>query len=338
MKVPKISFTKLTDALKSIKGVPIPTDFINFNVLKNKFLALSLIIFIGISFGVISLFQLGEHTAVEKYNFAPPLVETFITIADEYESVLAPKNEEIKTDGSVFRSAFNTKNKQPKISLIITDLGISDKTTENAIFDLPYQVALAFSPYSKKLSFWIEQSHIEQHETLLALPMEPKQYPLYDPGPKALLTRSSTEENKESLKHLLARRYGSVGFINHMGDRFLSDRKKLLPIFRDIAKTDAFFIAQKPGIKSRATETALQASLKFKQTDLIIDDIAAQNYITNQLLQLEKLATTRGFAVGVAGNHPVTFKTISKWARTLKRKGITLSPISAVMEISNDTN
>ena len=111
-------------------------------------------------------------------------------------------------------------------------LGLSNAATEAAIQGLPGAVTLAFQPYSDGLQRWIGLARAAGHETLLNLPMEPQDYPQSDPGPQALFTSLSDEQNAQRLEWVLSRVTGYVGVVNHMGSRFLSKPEAVEPLMQ----------------------------------------------------------------------------------------------------------
>lgn len=218
----------------------------------------------------------------------------------------------------------------PTISLIISGLGLSQEASDRAIDDLPAAVALAFSPYSTGLAHWLPRAAKAGKETLLLLPMEPSAYPKEDPGPEALLSRLGDAENTAHLSAMLARAPGVVGVMNFMGAQFLNDRSKLSPVFALLGKTDPIFIETPSATTTAAAEVAEEHDLPYIAADIAVDSNATDSAIRQQLLELEKLALSRGYALGVASPYPVTLGLIQSWAETLESRGIKLIPLTSL--------
>jgi polysaccharide deacetylase 2 family uncharacterized protein YibQ len=89
----------------------------------------------------------------------------------------------------VYARPFERGDRRPRIAILISGLGPSGAATEAAIQGLPGAVSLAFWPYADRIDNWIRLARAAGHEVLLNLPMEPENYPAFDPGPKTLLTR-----------------------------------------------------------------------------------------------------------------------------------------------------
>ena len=76
--------------------------------------------------------------------------------------------------------------------------------TQTAVKTLPANVTLAFQTIAPSLGDWIAQARLVGHEVLLAVPMEPNNYPQNDPGPQTLLTGLPAATNTQRLTSALA--------------------------------------------------------------------------------------------------------------------------------------
>lgn len=227
------------------------------------------------------------------------------------------------------------KKDQPAVALIVMDMGIAAKATERAIKTMPPEVTLAFSPYTDDLGFWLGQSADRHHQTLLALPMEPATYPRDDPGPRAMLTRNSMEMNRQNLEWALKQADGYAGYINFMGDRMLSDRRRLKPLFRDLARTGLFFIEQGADGSSVGETVARETDLVFARADVVLGEELDAAGIREGLLRLEKIARGKGAAIGVLFPYPLVLGTVDDWYMTLEEKKLRLAPAAEAVEIRN---
>jgi len=116
------------------------------------------------------------------------------------------------------------------------------------------------------------------------------------------------------------------------GSRFMTDKKRLSPIFDTLRKNESMFI-ETPGIKkSIGAAIAEQNYLPYLATDLQIDVSATDKEIQQQLANLEKIARKQGNAIGIAEPYPVTINAIKSWSDGLEKRGITLAPLSVVWE------
>lgn len=227
---------------------------------------------------------------------------------------------------------FNENDPRPRIAIIITNLGLSTSATEAAIQDLPGEVTLAFQPFASKLEEWIPLARVAGHEVMLAVPMEPTNFPDSDPGPKTLLTSLTHADNLDRLDWALSRFTGYVGVMNHLGGRFSTSEESLVPILTAVRNRGLLFVDTKPTNNSLATQVAETLQMVHAFNDRFIDDEPNRWSIDARLQELERIARRVGFAVGVGQAYPVTLERLRSWATTLPTRGLALAPITAVVD------
>lgn len=226
-----------------------------------------------------------------------------------------------------------TKNKQNQasekyISIVITGLGLSQPKTENAIEKLPPEVTLSFNPYSNHLKKWTKRARGVGHELILEIPMEPYDYPDNDPGPHTLLSNLSDKINIDRLNWLMSRMVGYVGVTNLLGGKFNGEESALYPIMREIKNRGLLYMDGNPEITDAAYQISQDIKLDYLQSTITIDKIITKQAIDDALKRLEKAAETHGQAIGIASALPLTIQRLSEWATSLKKRGITLIPLT----------
>jgi len=240
----------------------------------------------------------------------------------------------ISSDGRqswrVYARPFDRADQRPRVALLITGLGPSGAATETSINELPGAVTLAFDPYTRRLGEWIELARAAGHEGGLSLPMEPAEYPRFDPGPHTLLTSLSAKENLDRLDWVLSRVTGYVGITNMMGSRFTASEPNLVPVFDELKKRGLMFVDGRPSEQSVAGGLAQSMGLPRVISDQNLDDEATREVIDRHLAALEALAKRNGSALGAGFAYPVTLERIALWTKTLDQKGLVLAPTSAL--------
>lgn len=225
----------------------------------------------------------------------------------------------------------------PKIALVIGGVGLSDKSSEDAIKELPTSVALAFSPYGRSVDKWNQLARENGFELLIQAPMEPFNYPQNDPGPHTLLVEATDAENKARLDWLMSRITNYIGMVPSMGARFTSDETALSNLLNTLNNRGLAFIDPATSVRSVAKRISKKVStdqlgrLPFLRVDVVLDTQPSRVAIEQHLAQLEELARTDGMAVGYADLRPSTIATISSWARLTEQRGISLIPLSAAI-------
>ncbi len=82
-----------------------------------------------------------------------------------------------KTAWQTYARPFTPTEDGPRLGIVMEDLGLNRDRTQDAIDKLPPEVTLAFSPYSQGLQDWVDKARAAGHEVILAIPMEPINYP-----------------------------------------------------------------------------------------------------------------------------------------------------------------
>lgn len=235
----------------------------------------------------------------------------------------------------VYARPFDRFDKRPRISVVLYGLGTSGAATRAAIQGLPGAITLAFSPYADGLGNWIADARAAGHEILLMVPMEPRNYPDYDPGPRALLTSLTGRENTQRLEWILGRGVGYVGITDFMGSRFTNSTQHMRALFRDLNKRGLMFLESRASSRAISGEIAAASKVPFASSALYIDSQASRTAIDGQLAEAERLANRLGAVVVMGFLYPVTLERVAKWAATVEKRGIALAPVSAIAKRRN---
>jgi len=231
----------------------------------------------------------------------------------------------------VYARPFVDRSARARISIVVAGMGLSRSATNAAIQQLPGTVTLAFAPFASDLEAWIEQARAAGHEVMLQLPMEPFDYPVNDPGPYTLLTSLSVEDNIERLEWLLSRFTGYVGVTNYMGSRFTSSPQHMRPILTVLKERGLMFLDSRSSRNSVAAGIADEIELARALNNRFLDNVASRTAIDARLDDIERIAQTTGFAIGIGFPYPVTIERVAAWAATLERKDLVLTPVSALV-------
>ena len=229
-----------------------------------------------------------------------------------------------------FAAAKPVDDGRPRIAVVMGQIGIGNARSRHAIERLPPQITFAIAAYSDSAAAWIRDAHAKGHETLLAIPMEPIDYPRLDPGPKPLLIDHDDLENLSRLEKALSGLSGYVGLLYHMGSRFLANPDRLRPILAATADKGLIFLDSRSGPDSAVSALAPTVDLHVALNDRFIDDVPSRDEIDKRLAELEAIAERRGFAVGLATPYPVSIERLRTWAASLDERGFVLTPLTGV--------
>jgi polysaccharide deacetylase 2 family uncharacterized protein YibQ len=218
-----------------------------------------------------------------------------------------------------------------RIAIVVGGIGIAEGGTAAAIRDLPGAVTLAFAPYGKNLAAILADARQAGHEILLQIPLEPYGYPRNDPGPRTLTVAARTKENIDRLHWLMSRLTTYVGVTNYLGARFTSEADKLEPVLDEIGRRGLLYLDDGSSGASKADELS-DGIVPFGRADIVIDADTAPAAIDARLKQLEAIARERGYAIGSASAFPETIERIGAFAKDAADHGITLVPITALIQ------
>jgi len=231
----------------------------------------------------------------------------------------------------VYARPFDRDNRRPRIAIVIAGLGLAAAETQAAIDRLPAAVTLAFNPYARDLPDWLQKARAARHEVVLAVPMEPVDYPREDPGPQTLLTALSPRQNLDRLEWTLGRGVGYVGLTNLMGSRFVAATTELRPILEVIKGRGLLFLETRASNQSAVAAIAQELALPEAVNDRDLDSNLSPAGIDQTLAELEPIARRKNTAIATGLAYPLTIDRLVAWADSLDGKGLVLAPLSAVV-------
>jgi hypothetical protein len=220
---------------------------------------------------------------------------------------------------------------KPKIAVVLTGVGVSARSTTDAISRLPGEFTLAFAPYGRDLEAQVQRARRDGHEVLLQVPMEPFDFPDSDPGPHTLRATSGPRENIDRLHWLMTRFSGYVGLMNFMGGRLMSTPPALQPIFDEVQKRGLLFLDDGTARRAQSLEVAGRVKLPILKADRAVDSTGEGQGLRSALADAEKLAQRQGSAIITVPALPGHIEHLMRWERDLAQKNIVVAPVSALL-------
>jgi hypothetical protein len=215
---------------------------------------------------------------------------------------------------------FSGSADKPKVGAVVTDLGLNKDATEAAIARLPPDVTLAFSPYAGGLDKWFKKARDAGHEVMLQLPSEPMSFPAQDPGPLALLTTLSAEENGQRLETVLSRAAGYVGVIGTGGRLATSDH--MAPVLQALKERGLLYVGDGADRDGAPPSTP----------GLVADQEPFRDAIDMRLGQVAAQARRGGGALAVVSARPVSLDRLVAFLSGLSDQGLQSAPASAIVK------
>lgn len=267
----------------------------------------------------------------------PPDIEfsdTSELLADT-NKLLEKTNQLLTAKKPVEPAAKPKKKKQykgnPKISIIVTNLGLNRRSTELAL-TLPKECALGFLPYTKSLKPLLNRAQANGHEIYLYLPLQTSAS--HDnPGRYALMNNLAQEENALRLNVILNSHARYEGVYSSYKEVFTDNTNAAETLFDHLGDRNLIFIFGK-GQRPKATKYGKSRN-NILPTNVILDEEADTESISVQLNKLIKVAEEEGIALGYAQGFTLTIEMIRKWVPSLRQKGIELIPASELLKEYN---
>ncbi len=221
-------------------------------------------------------------------------------------------------------------NKKP-IVIIITGVGLSVRTTER-VLEMPVNYSVGFSPYAPDVAVWNKKAIVLGFDTLMHMPMETPDYSVDDPGPYALISTATAEENVSRLEMLLSLGVGYKGVYSSPNESFSSNMNNMRPVIAGLAQMQMPYLYGKGAGNVSLLQFAEQSNIKLVVNDVTLDDTISYEAIKSQLELLEKMASENEFAVGIARPYPLTLETLKFWQKSLEQKNFEVVPFSMLID------
>lgn len=256
---------------------------------------------------------------VEIADGGGPYSPQVLTAGPGYPQWLQARIAAARSGGTISADAATPET--PAIALVIDDLGADVVDTRRAIA-LPKEVSLSFLPYPETSPELARQGSRAGHQIIVHVPMEPEGKA--DPGPMALRTTLSSNENIERLDWALSRIPGYAGINNHEGSRFTADRAALVPVIEHLADRHVFFLDSRTAPVTQVIPLARAFAVASDGRDVFLDDIQTADAINAELAQAERIAREQGTAIVIGHPHGVTMDVLAKWTASAASRGIEL--------------
>lgn len=217
------------------------------------------------------------------------------------------------------------------IAVVIDDMGL-DRAKALRTIALPAPLTLSFLPYGRDAPALAVLARQRGHEILLHMPMQP--LGTENPGPQALSVDLSALEIRTRVGAALDRFGDAIGLNNHMGSRFTAEKRLLSPVMDELAARGLVFLDSRTGNSSQGVSAADDMQVPAAARDVFLDHDISAEAIARQLVELERLARRRGFAVAIGHPHDTTIAALSVWLPGLPERGLQAVPVSAVIRRS----
>lgn len=231
----------------------------------------------------------------------------------------------------VVTAATGNTNKRPRVSLIVSGLGLQKNVLDSALQSLPAVVTLGFVPYAPNVIQLINKAKTKGHEVLLTIPLEPKDFPKGDPGPYTLLAAAGDKENQQRLTMMLDSGNGYVGVVAFLGSKFLESTSAVQALLRPLKDRNLLFVTNEQAGLGPLLTAAKSENIKPITNVVELDKEASGAAIDAQLDRMVQMAKKEGYAVGIVQAYPISIERVTSWASKTEDHGVDIMPITQVM-------
>jgi len=211
---------------------------------------------------------------------------------------------------------------QPRVALIIDDLGQVDTALVSRLGALSIPVTVAVLPFlpNTRESARVARSH--GMEIILHMPMEPIGYPGpgRNPGPGAVLFDQSEAEVRERVASAMRDVSFAVGLNNHMGSRITPDPVRMAWILGEVKKTNWYFLDSRTEKDTVALEVARELGIPALERRVFLDDSPDPAEMLHQWERAMALAKQDGQVVIIGHIHLETLVFLEKAVPIAKRE------------------
>jgi polysaccharide deacetylase 2 family uncharacterized protein YibQ len=223
----------------------------------------------------------------------------------------------------------------PRVVVVIDGLGADPAATARAIA-LPPAVTLSFVAYAANLADQTAAARRAGHELLLRVPMEPASATAAM-GAYVLGRYMTRDELLQRLRWDLARFHGYVGIDNHMGTEFATDAPAMRVVMGELKRRGLLYLDARAVPTEPVAVAARQLGVPYAARDIFLDGERAAIAVDARLARLVNLAREHGSAIAIGHPHAETLAALTRWLPTLKRQGVVLVPLTAVIKPRSST-
>ncbi len=227
---------------------------------------------------------------------------------------------------------FNAYENRNLLAFMVTDYGLSEKTSNMALDILPPQVSFLLSPYANLPEEWIKRARAKGHEVWIDLPIQSQT--AVDQGLNTIFHHQSLSEKAKTMHKTLARALGYVGIGMFMDNSGLSinDHYKLLS--NELYNRGLGIFEKNPNAPEYIEAIAIAKGAPFTKADLEVVQMKGKQ----SFQKMEAIAKKQGSAVAVVPSYPKAIKNLAVWLEKAGNVDYVVAPVSAIYDLPLERN
>jgi uncharacterized protein len=224
--------------------------------------------------------------------------------------------------------ARDAPSREPKLAIIIDDLGYDPATAEN-LFQIPFPLTVSVLPHLPHSAEVAEEASRRGYQVLLHLPIESN---ADEKAENIELRRGMpADEVTQVMQEMLATVPQAVGVNNHQGSAGTSDANLMNEVMPALRERDLFFVDSRTAATTVAFTAARSAHVPTASRDVFLDDDDNVPDIGRQLELAVRDAKAHGSAIAIGHPRPNTLQVLSEELPRIQREGVALVYASQVV-------
>lgn len=272
--------------------------------------------------------------AITKNSLVPaPAREVSETV---HGLTLPKRSDKDITPAKLYARPFSREDGQSLLSFVIMDAGI-DPQSIGLMMNLPPEVTVAYSPYSRKTSNYSEHIRAAGHEVWTMLPAMNDRYPADDPGPMGIISKMPIEESLRRTQEILAAIDGSVGLVTAPNEALTNSADAIAPVLGEVSARGLLMLSTHPTrtLSQITANRGLQELLR--RADLVLDPAPNEAQIRSKLAGIVAAAKEKSDYVVVLSARPQSLQLLAEWLKANPLDAsLRLAPLSAIYQIKKD--
>jgi len=198
---------------------------------------------------------------------------------------------------------------RPRVAIVMDDLGYNVNNLDD-VLAIGQPITFSVLPNLKFSRQAAKTAHQKGYEVILHLPMESTRNDVrMEPdtiglgmGEEGIL--AVLEKDIDSVPYL-------TGVSNHMGSKATADSYVMKTVMGRLNEKDLYFFDSLVTPKTVCKGAAADAGIRFARRDVFIDNSSDPASIEKAMMDLRKIATKRGWAIGICHYRKSTIKVLA---------------------------
>ncbi|MCP4750291.1 MAG: divergent polysaccharide deacetylase family protein [Proteobacteria bacterium] len=272
---------------------------------------------------------LSDYYEIEFLSQKKTWIRVQVEIVEDYKSNgnngLENGNAKTEVNGNLI-----SPSDEIRLVVIVDDLGNRMDVFNKLIlldFDITYSVMpqLAYSQETAEIVYRAGR------EVMLHQPMQPKEWPKFNPGTGALLLQDDfdtiigkMEKNLQSVPY-------AVGVNNHMGSAYTQYADGLDTVMKVLNERALFFLDSKTAPGRIAKRSAQRYLVPYLSRDIFLDNNTNEPDTKEQLFKAVRIAKRRGWVIVICHPYPTTYQVLAENLPVLEEQGIKVTRVSDLL-------